>query len=56
VDARIDRDSAFSGACFQQAQVVVCDDTETDARVNLQACRQLGARSMVAVPCAAGGA
>ncbi len=48
--ARIDRDSAFSGACFRTAQIVTCDDTETDARVNLQACRRLGARSMVAVP------
>jgi len=48
--ARIDRDSAFSGACFRKAQVVNCDDTETDPRVNLEACRKLGARSMVAVP------
>ena len=48
--ARIDRDSAFSGACFRTAQIVSCDDTEADARVNLQACRHLGARSMVAVP------
>jgi N-acetylmuramoyl-L-alanine amidase len=50
VGARIDRDSAFSGACFRTAQIVNCDDTETDPRVNLQACRKLGARSMVAVP------
>ncbi|HTW31816.1 MAG TPA: N-acetylmuramoyl-L-alanine amidase [Candidatus Sulfotelmatobacter sp.] len=50
VGARIDRDSAFSGACFRTAQVVHCDDTETDERVNLAACRKLGARSMVAVP------
>ncbi len=50
VGARIDRDSAFSGACFRTAQVIRCDDTETDARVNLAACRRLGARSMVAVP------
>ncbi len=50
VGARIDRDSAFSGACFRTAQIVSCDDTETDTRVNLQACRRLGARSMVAVP------
>src|SRR6202521_5179209 len=50
VGARIDRDSAFSGACFRTAQVVSCDDTETDPRVNLEACRKLGARSMVAVP------
>src|ERR1700733_9088829 len=50
VGARIDRDSAFSGACFRAAQIVCADDTETDDRVNLQACRRLGARSMVAVP------
>src|SRR4029077_10973150 len=48
--ARIERDSAFSAACFRTAKIVRCDDTETDARVNLQACRRLHARSMVAVP------
>src|SRR5258706_13711400 len=50
VGARIQRDSAFSGACFRTAQIIRCDDTETDDRVKLYACRQLGARSMVAVP------
>ena len=50
VGARMDRDSAFSGACFRTAQIIRCDDTETDSRVNLAACRHLGARSMVAVP------
>src|SRR5216684_7351589 len=50
VGARIDRSSAFSGACFRMAQIVRCDDTELDPRVNLRACRKLGARSMVAVP------
>lgn len=50
VGARIDRDSAFSGVCFNSAQIVNCDDTELDPRVNLEACRKLGARSMVAVP------
>jgi putative methionine-R-sulfoxide reductase with GAF domain len=48
--ACIDRNSTFSGACLRTAQIAICDDTETDARVNLQACRRLGARSMVAVP------
>jgi len=47
---RIDRDSAFSGACFRTAQIINCDDTETDPRLNLQACRKMGARAMVAVP------
>jgi len=50
VGQRIQRDSSFSGACFRTAQIIRCDDTETDDRVNLYACRQLGARSMVAVP------
>src|SRR5580658_6221589 len=50
VGQRIKRDSAFSGACFRTAQIIRCDDTETDDRVNLDACRKLGARSMVAVP------
>jgi N-acetylmuramoyl-L-alanine amidase/putative methionine-R-sulfoxide reductase with GAF domain len=50
VGARIDRDSAFSGACFRSSQIIRCDDTESDARVNPVACRALGARSMVAVP------
>ena len=47
---RIDRTSAFSGACFRSAQIINCDDTETDTRVNLEACRKMGVRSMVAVP------
>jgi hypothetical protein len=47
---RIDRESAFSGACFRTAQVINCDDTETDSRVNVEACRKMGVRSMVAVP------
>ncbi len=48
--APIDRDSAFSGACFRKAETVTCHDTEEDARVNLPACRLMGVRSMVAVP------
>ena len=35
VGARIQRDSAFSGACFRASQIIRCDDTETDDRVNL---------------------
>ncbi len=54
VGARIDRDSTFSGACFRTAETVICNDTETYARVNLQACRCLGARSMIAVPLCGG--
>src|SRR5437667_2442661 len=49
---RLDPKSGFSGACFRTGRIVRCDDTETDPRVNVQACRRLGARSMVAVPLA----
>lgn len=53
--ARIDRNSPFSEACFRIARIVRCDDAETDARVDLVACHQLGARSIVAVPLSARG-
>ena len=36
VGARIQRDSAFSGACFRTAQIIRCDDTEQDDRVNVE--------------------
>jgi N-acetylmuramoyl-L-alanine amidase len=49
----VDPNSGFSGTCLVSGQIVRCDDTETDARVNPHACRGLGARSMVAVPLSA---
>lgn len=52
---RLDPNSGFSGACLRGGETVRCDDSETDARVNAQACRDLGTRSMVAVPLAAKG-
>jgi N-acetylmuramoyl-L-alanine amidase len=50
---RVDLNSGFSGACLVSGQIVRCDDTESDMRVNPVACRTLGARSMVAVPLSA---
>src|SRR5437879_5340130 len=47
---RLDSRAGFSGACFRTGRIVRCDDSETDARVNVEACRRLGTRSMVAVP------
>ena len=52
---RLDPNSGFSGACLRGGETVRCDDSETDARVNAQACRDLGTRSMVAVPLSAKG-
>ena len=50
--ARLDPNSGFSGACLRSGRIVRCDDAESDPRVNVPACRRLGARSMVAVPLA----
>ena len=47
---KLDPTSGFSGACLRGGHTVRCDDSETDPRVNAQASRALGARSMVAVP------
>jgi len=49
----IDPRAGFSGACLVSGEIVRCDDTERDSRVNALACRNLGARSMVAVPLSA---
>jgi len=52
---RLDPNSGFSGTCLRNGQTVRCDDSDSDSRVNAQACRALGARSMVAVPLTAKG-
>jgi N-acetylmuramoyl-L-alanine amidase len=50
--ARLDPKSGFSGACLRTGGIVRCDDSENDPRVNVQVCRVLGTRSIVAVPIA----
>ena len=46
--------SGFSGECVRTAKLLRCDDTETDPRVDIQTCRALGIRSMLAAPLPAG--
>ncbi len=50
--ARLDPSSGFSGACLRTGGIVRCDDSESDPRVNVEVCRLLGTRSLVAVPIA----
>ncbi len=50
VGVRLDPNSGFSGACFRSGLIVRCDDTEKDPRVDQEACRRIGVRSIVAVP------
>ncbi len=47
---RLDAFASFSGTCARTGEVLRCDDTETDPRVDRDACRQVEARSMVVVP------
>ncbi len=47
---RLERDGSLSGMCVQRATPLLCDDSETDPRVDKDACRRIGVRSMVVVP------
>ena len=42
--------SSLSGECMRLNLTLRCDDTENDPRVNREACRKIGLRSMVVVP------
>jgi diguanylate cyclase (GGDEF)-like protein len=47
---RLKRASSLSGLCVKTGQVLRCDDSESDPRVDREACRQVGLRSMVVIP------
>jgi len=42
--------SGLTAVCYLTGTIVRCDDSETDTRVDRAACRELGIRSVVAVP------
>jgi signal transduction histidine kinase/putative methionine-R-sulfoxide reductase with GAF domain len=42
--------SSLSGECMRLNEILRCDDTERDPRVNREACHKIGLRSMVVVP------
>lgn len=50
VGTRLAIGRSFSGLAVTTNQVLRCDDSETDPRVDLTACRKVGAVSMVCVP------
>lgn len=50
VGLRLRSAGTLSGLCVAQARVLRCDDTEDDPRVDRDACRRVGARSMVCTP------
>jgi diguanylate cyclase (GGDEF)-like protein len=47
---RMDRDSSLSGMALDLDQVLHCNDTEVDPRIDRAASRRVKARSMIAVP------
>lgn len=47
---RLSRSSSLSGLCVATGEVLRCDDSETDDRVDREACRRVGLRSMVVCP------
>jgi diguanylate cyclase len=55
VGMRLKASETITGECFRTAQVLICTDSETDSRVAREACRTVGARSMILVPLAHGG-
>jgi hypothetical protein len=46
----LDITSGFSGECIRSGKLVRCEDSEIDPRVDSESCRQLGIRSIIAVP------
>jgi TonB family protein len=53
---RVDTGSSLVGDCLRTGQLQQCPDTEADARVNAEACRRLGVRSMLIAPLVDAGA
>ena len=50
VGARLQVRSGLTGESIARRQLLRCDNAETDARVNLEACRALGIASIVVLP------
>jgi diguanylate cyclase (GGDEF)-like protein len=47
---RLPRAGSLSGLCVDLGEILLCDDSETDPRVDREACRKVGLRSMLVVP------
>lgn len=47
---KLDINNSLSGLSVRTNEVLYCEDSETDPRVDREACRRVGARSMICVP------
>ena len=56
VGALLQIGQGFSGECVRAGELLHCEDSETDPRVDREGCRALGVRCMIAAPIRADGA
>lgn len=47
---RFARRGSLSGLCVERGQPLICEDCETDTRVDREACRAVGLRSLIVTP------
>lgn len=47
---RLPVSDSLSGTCVRTGEILLCEDSELDERVNLEACRKIGLRSMIVFP------
>jgi GAF domain len=47
---RLHSHSGFSAECIRRGEIMLCEDAEKNARVDLVSCRQLGVRSILVAP------
>jgi diguanylate cyclase (GGDEF)-like protein len=47
---RLNRTGSLSGLCVETREILCCEDSDTDVRVDREACRKVGLRSMLVVP------
>ncbi|MDW6017518.1 sensor domain-containing diguanylate cyclase [Vibrio plantisponsor] len=47
---RLEAASSLSGLCIDSSRALVCSDSEADSRVDIEACRKIGLRSMLVQP------
>ncbi len=50
IGLRLKANASITGECFRTQQVLICSDSESDTRVGREACRLVGARSLIVVP------
>jgi diguanylate cyclase (GGDEF)-like protein len=47
---RLKASESITGECFRTREIMMCSDSETDSRAHREACRLVGARSLILAP------